>query len=482
MKFSAKPAIAAGICFLSLSLGHAAQAQDRNVQIQEKLFSKIADAFSIGKAGPDSGQNYLVLMNPGKAISANLDPKDVDDNFLISLQMDVLPGANWIFQERSDTVSSVYDFILQNKLTANIELTADQQKRLEDARAILETPVADAPGVFGPSDALKRYRKYKGKYVDAFDALEDARVDAEIAKKSGTPKGVPTSMVNALHDAKDDFETLGQRAKIESALETVRELSGNNPAITFDRARKQRDAFQRRNSGGNPYPDTITVPPYNEWRNDDGWTKITFTEKDVQNQSNSSTINTQIGVSIPYHLWKFGASSKYNRQTENMKSDVKDMSISFEAKRVTIYRPWMDAFLLRQSTWMLGPTASGKLISDGQPLTRNSAPTGMMPLLPTGVLLARNIKISGQWGSEEKRKFSEQLDVDASVSFGPFQLGGGSISKGNKNEYSRAQLSGNAIEAEGIQILGYFCDVLPKTPNPDPKLTFTQPVTAAEAK
>jgi hypothetical protein len=58
-----------------------------------------------------------------------------------------------------------------------------------------------------------------------------------------------------------------------------------------------------------------------------------------------------------------------------------------------------------------------------------------------------------------------------SVGWGPFSLGGQSVSS-EHTDYHQAQITGSTITFADPQIIGFFVEVLPLSPNPSPTLQF----------
>jgi hypothetical protein len=123
------------------------------------------------------------------------------------------------------------------------------------------------------------------------------------------------------------------------------------------------------------------------------------------------------------------------------------MTLAVEVKRVTIARPWMDLGIFSAHTWMLKETTGFALVSTGNPADPVPGP---MPVVITGILLARKLTLTGYEG---KASGGGQVPVR----LGPFGLGA-------------ARRSGSAITAPDPQIIAFFIQVVPKSPTPDPKL------------
>ena len=73
-----------------------------------------------------------------------------------------------------------------------------------------------------------------------------------------------------------------------------------------------------------------------------------------------------------------------------------------------------------------------------------------MPLLITGILLARNVRMSGRW--------KQRPGQEGGPAFGPIRL-----------PAKPSQTGETTITDLDPQIIAFICTVLPKSPNPDDK-------------
>jgi hypothetical protein len=94
-----------------------------------------------------------------------------------------------------------------------------------------------------------------------------------------------------------------------------------------------------------------------------------------------------------------------------------------------------------------------------------------MPFLITGLLLARNVSLTGSWNADLKTTYDSMTRGGASVGWGPFSFGGSYVSS-QHNDYHSAQISGSTITFADPQIIGFFVELLPLSPNPAPTLQF----------
>ena len=140
-----------------------------------------------------------------------------------------------------------------------------------------------------------------------------------------------------------------------------------------------------------------------------------------------------------------------------------------ELMRVTIDRPWMDETVFESQAWkfLAGTPYYNKLISSGANAPSGIAPpdSDVMPFLPTGLLLARRVSLSGGWTHDLQTTFHQHTSSGASVGWGPFSFSG-RYESDDASSYTEAHVAGNAITWDAPQIIGFFVQVLPKSPQP----------------
>jgi hypothetical protein len=136
------------------------------------------------------------------------------------------------------------------------------------------------------------------------------------------------------------------------------------------------------------------------------------------------------------------------------------IDISFDHCVVMLERSWFPDTLLMLRNWYLPNYRQGG-ISNG---TGVQDP-GPMPVVATGFVAVRNLKITSNWSEQELPA------AQGSASFGPFSLVGRSFDAGS-----------GTLACPGIQIIGWFCSALPVLPPAsDPALAASTSTPAAGA-
>ena len=133
--------------------------------------------------------------------------------------------------------------------------------------------------------------------------------------------------------------------------------------------------------------------------------------------------------------------------------------------------------------WLSAKSYTGRFIASGSDAASGKTPptTDIMPFIPTGLLLARRVSLSGNWGSDLATSFSSHTSGGASLGWGPFSFGG-RYQSDDASTYHKATAAGNTLSWNAPQIIGFFVQVLPRDPTPSQCYHFasdTKPLPAA---
>ncbi len=435
-------------------------ADDHNVTVFKQLYSKIAEALSIGTPTAVPGQNYLALCNPGIL----LDPKlnvggEVAAQYTWARVLDNVPEPNWVYTPTNISIASIYQQVLAGKELPNIGLTKEQQEKLASAQAVVMTPE------HRPNATYKAYMEYRGEYLQALTAYQTAQTTA-----ANTGQPMPVGLQETLNLARSNWNTFGSKGQVEAAQATITNLLQLDPNTWWAQLQNAYENTSVTPPGGSPFEPSSTYPAYNWFTGNEGWTSFGFTQQDVTSQATASAVQAGGGVSAGWGLWRVSGSADYSKATTTSSSDTTGISVSMDIMRATIMRPWLDPLVFRAHSWRFGKASQlyGAQISNGT-FTPGEANGGLMPLLPTGVLVARNVKIAAQFSHEDQTTVEKALSTNASVGWGPFAING-HYSQSESSAVSHGSATATTIGNPDPQILGFFCDVLPLCPSPDPTL------------
>lgn len=141
--------------------------------------------------------------------------------------------------------------------------------------------------------------------------------------------------------------------------------------------------------------------------------------------------------------WRLGKSTAggLSPNTQLQSLEMKYMFVGFR-------RPWFNELLFRTSGWYLSGQPAG-FCSSGNTSDNN----GVLPLVPTGMLIGRNIKITADWSDSDAAVLADAASKDTSASLGPFVI------------------SDPGGDDTTVQIIGWFSNPVPLSPTVDGTIT-----------
>lgn len=376
-----------------------------------KLYAKLAASF--GTVSPSGqGSEFLLLAHPGIPIS----PKDCESDVAMSLAVDQVPQPSLYFQPSGKTVSGLYATILEQAEVSNFQDMADRQKALNARRKLLDRY---RPG--HPTPEYAAYLKYRLVHRRASDALALA-----IAEKEATGKQVPEVLEAAVGDALKEWKGKGFKEMVEEHRANLDAFLRHSAHVMFAslglELRRAATPLPSRTGGQSVYWPAVLEPSPDTWYSEDNWAPFRLTEAERSLAAAKDGPPLQDGGGEP---------------------QVSDITLTMETKRVQVTRPWLESGIFEAGDWRM-PAATGMpVISSGSPFDGNS---GTMPLVISGLLLSRRLKMVGRW-------------MDGKPALGPVALGGTAKDAGGRKVASM----------DGVQIIGFFCVPVPKCPDPDPK-------------
>lgn len=125
-------------------------------------------------------------------------------------------------------------------------------------------------------------------------------------------------------------------------------------------------------------------------------------------------------------------------------------SIKLKCKIVQLDRPWLNSQLFETAGLILGGQDPG-YYSTGNINNNN----GILPLLPTAILLAIDAELDGEWKGRDKDIVKMIEKSSEAVSFGPFALSTNPLTDSHASEVNEGVL---------LQLFGWISDLVPLAP------------------
>lgn len=215
--------------------------------------------------------------------------------------------------------------------------------------------------------------------------------------------------------------------------------------------------------GGKPWHLSYGLP--SDWYKDAKlYSELKIDSKNVKIDSKSKSIETGFGASYSKGMWwwkkSISASAGYSRKDEQSHTKAENISISMKLCPVQIVRPWFNALIFSMGGWFLDKENPKGKISKGGLVDTNDT---IMPLLPVGIVAARDVTLSGFAKDEFESHMEQNISGGVSVGWGPFTFGG-HYHQHDKEDHFEASYENGVVKVPGVQIIAWVNQIVPLSP------------------
>jgi hypothetical protein len=396
--------------------------------------------------------------------------------------------AQMSVQNNNGTLSDIYDFTLRMSQVMKTELPEETVKKIEKFRGLLQKIVKKKDIITDeevesvePSEMQKAYFSKMAAYEDAALEYNARRIDALTATNS---RAIHDWTINAkiyrnkVRAAKADWVTAGFKEDYEKISAFIEQVSRRDLSLLKQQYVEDLEkALLTSPVSGTDFFFTSLVP--GSFANSNGWTRFGFEAGDYESHSSSNYNWSSNSGGGGGGFLGFGVrashSSSDSHQEYHGTFDSSHTNMSFEIAQIPIARPWFRTAFLTSHGWRFDQnntiTKSDRLSDGGSP------PAGKMPAYATTAIFVRKLALS--FG--ESHGFSDFVanaqstatSAGGFASFGPFFVGGhGAHRSGSgdtKQDYG-FRYQNNTMNIDGMQLIGFKCHVMPKSPDPDPAI------------
>ena len=372
-----------------------------NQELIQKMYAAIHNAVAPSAPGNKAAPASIFTMMPqgSTIIPEDYDPEDSAANR--NRLANTIPYVQKDYVS-SGKVSDVYKQILTSQFPPDQEPTDEELKRLSDAEKYLED-----------SDHVDAYITGMVEFAKARDAYWSAA-------NSGDPKA--HLLKPEMDAAMLKWVSRGHKEKYESSLAVQHQFYQKSPSRLVEAASR---VFEEAEDPLSGY-EAVYLPK--NWQDPNcalSWADILINEgtkrihihKDIEKVADNFTTHFSTG------FWSVSSNSKYKDTVErlNQQSTACTTTLRMKIARVQIYRDWLNTSLMSYKTsWI--PGLSAGQISNG---TLQNTQGLSMPVLPTELVLAKDVEVYCNFSDEERRFLQDSKDetADLGVSFLWFRLG-----------------------------------------------------------
>ena len=397
--------------------------------------------------------------------------QQIDAGARFSRFVNAAPKPTGFWTTSASPLWSIYLDAINNAIVNPRSISPDDQKRLDAATSVLWSYKSKIDPITGAIIRVKvpsqNYSDYKGFEKDYNDAL--IALNGKVIWVNNNPNDNAAAQDLAMNgpiyrqavtDAWNQWGTV--KNTVEVAQQTISQITSDGPALFFQRIKNDLATMRLMDSLRSEYYPTAYFP--NEFWKSNSWTNFKFGHDEEHKYWNESSTNWGGGTSGGWGLWSWSVGVQHSDHKTYDSCNTNNFQVSVDLVQIPLVRPWLEPLLFSNHSWRLQPGAAP--ISDGAPLP---ATQGTMPILPTSMIVARNLQVTLDMTDTVNTTYNSTTRGSGSVGWGPFSLRGGyeSVSSGGTHDYSSTNAG---LSCPGMQVLGFVCSVLPKSPNADPAL------------
>jgi hypothetical protein len=414
------------------------------------------------------------------------------ENFarLVDFVPDVTSASNEQFQRLSimnneGSLSDRYRYTLRMSQVMETELPEETKKKIEKYRNLLTVTTKKKnllddteTEVTGPSPVTQAYFEKMAAYEEKVLEYNTRRIDAMTASDARSVHFFATNastLRNRVKAAMADWVANGYKNEYEEIAAFIDQVSQRDMALLKQEYRD--DLEKARLTGlasGSDFFYTALVP--GNFAQATGWTEFGFTSGNYSSEASSNYSSKKWEAKARGgFLGVFGGSggggSSSDRKEYATSFNSDHFGLNFFIAQVPIVRPWLKEAFLVSKAWRFdqnNPDAKSDVLNDG-----GTPPKGLIPAYPTTALFIRDLNLTFAESSGFSNFMAENESSHAggggSVSWGPFNLGGSysrSSASGSTQRSHGFKFDGQTMKVPGMQLIGFKCHILPKSPDP----------------
>lgn len=382
------------------------------------------------------------------------------------------------YAQAGQHVSEVYHDTLKRCWVADEELTEQQKKVVERAKALLQEEVQVEDFLTGEKKTEIRESRVMIAYKEKRNAYENAVIDyaARLARaNNGTSADlIEWSQSGGTYkrraaQARNDWVANGYKDDVEKAQATIDHITGSSMVTWIQRLTQDLDSIQDNVQGAFGYPFfPATILPGGFARSG-GWMKLSEHELHTKRRSSSSARDWSASAGLSLGFITIGGSGGGSSSDQQVSFGSESFGIEFDYTQVEVVRPWFNPNFFLSRGWkprdeFIRDHNGQALHSDGK-----EKPQGVMIGYPTKALFIRDLKITSQSLADFMSRHQDDVHAGGFVGWGPLCLGG-RYAQSNKRDESNLDIHGATISVRGLQLVGFLSALFPYSANPDPNV------------
>ncbi|PGM06396.1 hypothetical protein [Bacillus thuringiensis] len=412
--------------------------------------------------------------------------------FVLSRLLDFIPDVNnelfdatmqqTIFTSTQDTISSVYGDVLKYSRVVHKELSEQEKEKLQRFRNLISVTkevkdiVTDEIKTVTEAGPMTiAYNTYMNNYLSEVDEYMNLLIEAQSAKGSD-PEAIRrvAEFANKSKYIRDKMEAADLAWVSQGYKNEYRDITSYIDQVTSkSMVLYKQDLINKYKSGLLTSPvdgagdfHYTTLLPGN-FATSPGWTRFTFYEGDFETHYDKQTSQWSGGGSARFGFFSVGGQASGSKIEISEEQKSTNFRAEMEFVQIPICRPWFDPGFFSMKAWTLDQLWDlnfDKKVSDG-----GEKPVGRLVAYPITALFVRNVKFTFDEADSQMQYLNSQIQGGGRVGWGPFSIRG-SYSRGHESRDFNAHSEGGSIVIDGIQLIGFINNIIPKSPDPNPNI------------
>jgi hypothetical protein len=453
--------------------------EDQEAKLLESLYDRLFDAITYTPAGKTSANaketsyfqmcknmvlnpaDYADMMNPGNPGG------DYTTAQLFSAFVDAIPtnGTLWV-----DSGSKVSDFVVDIMANANATTDPDpnQVAKYDQAFGFLneskEVKAWDDTVTIQnqPSSIVINYNNNEAAYIGAVGGYRTAYNGYDLTDKDDQRAWAAVEPgLNVVVNQTWNKWGMEGKAQVEEARAVL--ASTINDAVRHIIEQVKANVAPGKflppaeGSTGAAWLPSYALPsnwatPASEASN------LHFQSTYLNKTSSAESMSYSASASGSWGLWHASGGVSGSSEERHAHMDANDLTVDAELIYVQIKRPWLNMLLFEMNKWSVSGQAAGYIAN-----AVVSELKGQMPILPTGFVVGRNVKITANFSESDESFMKETIETKASGGWGPFSVSGSYSHSKEETEYT-ATTGGGSVTLPGLQVLAFVSAVVPYSP------------------
>jgi hypothetical protein len=351
---------------------------------------------------------------------------------------------------------------------------SEMYKRILEASqvALLPEPAGINEQIQKLSDEAAPMQAAYVQHQDAYLAAKAAYVGARLAAGYSAAEKLKFSAIGPGLNAKKTqalqaWEVSGFKTQYENLHAEIASLrSKRSPAIwrsealaNFNSLPEGQDATFGEARLTMPYPGSFAT-------NASGWTKYEFKLEHVDALDSSKNRKWAVGGGGGWGSLKLSGSAEGSTSETLTIKNTDGFYLKLSIAAVPLLRNWFDPWFLKSEFWRFNPASiegnQNAVVSDG-----GMPPQGMLIGYPVSAIFIRDVEIGIEELHDESSELVKTLKAEAKGGWGFGVVNvSGSYERNSTVKKQASNVANGKLTVEGLQLIGFMCETMEKSPQP----------------